>query len=513
MHPPSQTNVEPSVLPESSPVTPESEPPLEEPLLEDPLEEPLLDDPPLDELPLEEPLLDEPPASALPLEASSGAAPSRGPAGFEGPPEPEEHAGTRGAMTSAQPRSAMERAFTLRGYATPMPSRSTPETARVGAWVRRCAPHRPFLSSVFRAGTGIAPAFAMRVQSVLRTLAILPVPLFLACGGGSSGGGNATPSDGGAQGSVDAPSGVTPDGGKPATDAGGVVTPTDSGSTTPEAGDDAGGNVGTDAGAPDAGPIAVPTTKAVMYLDNWSGSFASWATKIDFTKLTHLNLAFATVSGNSDWGTSLGSTSDVQAIVAAAHAKNVKVLASLGGGGGDQSVIGAYKTASNIGPLVANLDAMVSAMNLDGVDVDLESPGDMTSGGNYPAFIKALIATFHPEGKLVTTAEAQYIAQGQNTDAAVVEALNSFDFVNDMIYSATVSDFTNEAGWWTGSPVNLPKDKLVWGVCFDGECANPSVSTVKQLTTMSKDYGGIMIWDYTDGSVGPTMWPAIQSQL
>ena len=248
-----------------------------------------------------------------------------------------------------------------------------------------------------------------------------------------------------------------------------------------------------------------------MYLDNWSGSFASWATKIDFTKMTHLNLAFATVGGNNSWN--LGDTSDVQAIAAAAHAKNVKVLASLGGGGGDQSVIGAYKSASNIGPLVANLDTMVSAMNLDGVDVDLESPGDMTSGGNYPAFVSALISTFHPEGKLVTTALAQYIVQGQNPDATIVATLNSFDFINDMIYSATMSDFTNEANWWTGSPVNLPKEKLVWGVCFDGECANPSVALVQQITTASKAYGGIMIWDYTDGAVGPTMWPAIQSQL
>jgi hypothetical protein len=354
----------------------------------------------------------------------------------------------------------------------------------------------------------------MRVQLLLhRTWAILPVSLVLACGAGSSGGGNASPSDAGAQGSVDGPSGPTkdagPGGGNDARGGG----PTDAGGGTPEAGDDAGGGGGDADTTPDAGPIAVPTTKAVMYLDNWSGSFASWATKLDFTKLTHLNLAFATVSGGNNWGTSLGGTSDVQAIVAAAHAKNVKVLASIGGGGGDQSVIGAYKTASNIDPLVANLDKMVSDMNLDGVDVDLESPGDMQSGGNYPAFISALISTFHAEGKLVTTASAQYIVQGQNPDAKIAAAYNSFDFVNDMIYSATMSDFTNEAGWWTGDPVNLPKDKLVWGVCFDGECANPSVSLVKQITTASKAYGGIMIWDYTDSTVGPTIWPAIQSQL
>jgi hypothetical protein len=350
----------------------------------------------------------------------------------------------------------------------------------------------------------------MRVQSVLcRAFAILPVLLFTACGAGPSSDGNPTAPDSGAQPSQDGGNAPT-DGGQAASDGGGDVAPADAGSgPTPEAGDSAG-----DA-SPDAGPIAIPTTKAVMYLDNWSGSFASWATKIDFTKLTHLNLAFATVTGGNSWGSTLGDTADVQTIAAAAHAKNVQVLVSLGGGGGDRSVIDAYKSASNIGPLVANLDAMVSAMNLDGVDVDLESPGDMTSSGNYPAFVSALISTFRPEGKLVTTALAQYIVQGQNPDATIVATLNSFDFVNDMIYSATASDFTNEAAWWTGSPVGLPKEKLVWGVCFDGggECANPSVTVVKQLTTASKAYGGIMIWDYTDSSVGSMMWPAIQSEL
>ena len=158
---------------------------------------------------------------------------------------------------------------------------------------------------------------------------------------------------------------------------------------------------------------------------------------------------------------------------------------------------------------------MVKAMNLDGVDVDLESSGNMTSGTNYPAFVSQLISTFHPEGKLVTTAEAEYIAQGQNPDPTIVATLLSFDFVNDMIYSASMNDFTNEATWWTGSPVNLPKENLVWGVCFDGggECANPSVAIVQQITTASKGFGGIMIWDYTDSSVGPTIWPAIQSEL
>jgi chitinase len=286
---------------------------------------------------------------------------------------------------------------------------------------------------------------------------------------------------------------------------------TGSGATTPEAGDDSGGNDAVDA-SPDVGAVGIPAVKAVIYLDNWSGSFASWSTKIDFTKMTYLNLAFATVSGTNSWGNSLGDTGDVQTIAAAAHAKGVKVLVSIGGGGGDQTVISAYQSASNIAPLVANLDTMVNAMNLDGVDVDLESPGSMTSSSNYPAFISALISTFHAEGKLVTTASAQYIVQGQNTDAPIVAAVNSFDFINDMVYSNNVSDYTNEASWWTGSPVNLPSQNLVLGICF-GECGGtPTVSMVQQVTMDSLAYGGVMGWDYTDAAES-TLWPAMQGAL
>ena len=115
MHPPSQTN-EPSALPESSWVLPESSSateesaPLEDPPLEElPLEEPLLEEPPLEELPLEEPPLDiAPPESSPPPEAPSGAAPSLDSTGFEAPGA---HAGTRGAVTSAKLQMRTDRAF------------------------------------------------------------------------------------------------------------------------------------------------------------------------------------------------------------------------------------------------------------------------------------------------------------------------------------------------------------------------------------------------------------------
>jgi hypothetical protein len=128
MHPPSQS-IEPSARPESSWVLPESSgtdesgPPLEAPPPEElPLEEPLLEEPPLEEPLLEEPLLEEPPLEEpLPPEVASGAAPSFDSAGLEAPGELEEHAGTRGAVTSAKPKMRRDRAVMFRGKAIPMP--------------------------------------------------------------------------------------------------------------------------------------------------------------------------------------------------------------------------------------------------------------------------------------------------------------------------------------------------------------------------------------------------------
>ncbi len=285
---------------------------------------------------------------------------------------------------------------------------------------------------------------------------------------------------------------------------GGDASTGGSGSGSPEGGDD-GGNGGSDASSD--GTVSVPATKVVMYLPNWAGSYSSWAGMIDFNKMTHLLLAFGTVTGTNGWD--LGAQdSDVQTLAAAAHAKNVKVLVSIGGADGDITIINAYGNQSNITPLVANLDSMVSRLNLDGVDVDLERGNMMQSSSNYPAFVNQLLSTFHPEGKLVTTALAQYIVQDANPDATITKVVNSFDFINDMIYTTNYSDYTNESNWWM-STVNLPKDKLVWGIQFTNGL---STGTAKQITMGSLSYGGVMMWDYTQSTEGQ-LWPAIQSVL
>jgi chitinase len=158
--------------------------------------------------------------------------------------------------------------------------------------------------------------------------------------------------------------------------------------------------------------------------------------------------------------------------------------------------------------LVSNLDAFASRLNLDGVDVDLEQGTLMTSGSNYPAFVRQLLSTFHPEGKLVTSALAQYIVQDANPDTTITSTVNSFDFINDMIYGTKLSDYTNEASWWTGT-IGLANDKLVLGIQF---MSSLSVNTAQTVTTDSKAYGGVMCWEYTQ-STEAQLWPAIQGVL
>jgi GH18 family chitinase len=275
-------------------------------------------------------------------------------------------------------------------------------------------------------------------------------------------------------------------------DAGAAGAPSDSGASN-----GTGGAVGA------AGP------RVVMYLPNWAGSFSSWATKIDFAKMTHLLLAFGTVNtGTNDW--SLGaSDADVKTLVAAAHAAHVKVLVSIGGADDDIGIVNRYATASNIAPLVANLDAFITRLGLDGVDVDLERGTDMRSSGNFAAFAAQLVSTLRPEGKLVTAALAQYIIQDAGANDAVVKKwLAAYDFINLMIYSTSMSTYTKELGWWTNTE-GLPKDKLTWGIEFT---SGLTTDMAKQLTTASKAYGGVMVWEYSQ-KTEPQLWPAVQSSL
>jgi hypothetical protein len=108
--------------------------------------------------------------------------------------------------------------------------------------------------------------------------------------------------------------------------------------------------------------------RVIGYLPNWD--FQVYRT-VDYAALTHVNLAF--INPNSDGDLSHGFESDYtfNEIVSTFHANNVKVIASLGGGG--QS--GNYATLSGASRRDAfndKLIAFASKFNLDGFDLDVE---------------------------------------------------------------------------------------------------------------------------------------------
>ena len=296
-----------------------------------------------------------------------------------------------------------------------------------------------------------------------------------------------------------------------------------------------GGTQGGGAGAGGSAGGATSSVRVVGYLPNYSGSYGDWAKKIDFAKMTHLNLAFATATSNNDWDMG-AADADVKALVDAAHAHGTKVLVSLGGGGGDQSVIARYKNEANIPALIANLDKLVAKHALDGADVDIEDPGNL--GASYSKLVDQMVQTLRPKGKLVTVATAQYL-QDSMSDAT----LHQFDFVNVMIYSS-YADSVGALDYYSNKKA-VPKDKLTLGAGFfgtdssgteygyaeimqaDGQAWDKDQATVggktvhytgvasmKKLADYSKGFGGIMFWELSlDVPGSHSLYKVIQDDM
>jgi chitinase len=212
----------------------------------------------------------------------------------------------------------------------------------------------------------------------------------------------------------------------------------------------------------------------VGYLPNYKGiSFADYANKVDLSHMTHLNLAFGnppkcvgtcTASSDMTFAVKGQSDADVDAIVKWAHAAGVKVLLSIGGGGGDQLILQFY----NVGlsrALVASLNRYVATHHLDGVDVDIEDPSNM--GAPFATFVDTVVTTFRPQGKLVTAAVAKYM-QGSMPDAA----LHRFDFINVMNYSSYTAAVASMQFYTVNKKV--PKSQVVLGLPFFGSAADDS---------------------------------------
>jgi chitinase len=295
-----------------------------------------------------------------------------------------------------------------------------------------------------------------------------------------------------------------------------------------------------------------PHPYLVGYLPFYRGwDWVAYAPKIDFKQMTHLNLAFinppmctgpCTAQSDLTFGAKNLTDAGIDAVVTAAHAHGVKVLASIGGAGGDKNIMQFYNAGLSE-PLAASLTTYIQKHNLDGVDVDIEQPTMM--GVPFTTLVNALVAKLRPQGKLITTAVARYI-QASMQD----EALKQFDIVNVMIYGSY--DKAVAAMTYYNKDKKVPAEKLTLGIGFfgngrvagkhkeenynlllanypnawavdtvgggtfdDGSVFNyEGEATVAQETKLGLQYGGVMIWELSGDDPGPhSILAVIQKNL
>jgi chitinase len=284
--------------------------------------------------------------------------------------------------------------------------------------------------------------------------------------------------------------------------------------------------------------LSMAQKKVIAYIPNWI-DLNSFSTTIQYSKLTHINIAFE----NPDANGYLSFNSGSNAIINAAHAQNVKVFVSLGGGAISEG--GAIRdnyfnliTPGNRTAFIQKIYDYVIAHNFDGVDVDLEGPA---INGDYGGFVIALANKLHSGGKQITAA----LSEGYGGANVPTSTFAAYDWINIMAYDATgpwnpanpgphspYSMAVNQFNYWTGR--GLPASKAIIGLPFYGygfgAAANQGISyaniiaqypgsenqdqvgntiyyngipTIKAKTTFAiQNAGGVMIWELSQDAVG-----------
>ena len=217
-------------------------------------------------------------------------------------------------------------------------------------------------------------------------------------------------------------------------------------------------------------PTAMSPTSAAAEPFRVVGYVTDWDVVVDeiaFEHLTHLNYAFLVPDAN---GTFVGPEhADVlTAVIAAAHAHDVKVLISVGGWGWDEAFEALASQPPARAHFVADLLAYVDSYDLDGVDLDWEYPGPaLGSADSYTHLMTELANGLHARGKLLTAA---VVASGDLAEGVQADVFEVVDFLNVMAYDGPDTNHSSLAyaekalAYWRGRGV--PPEKLVLGVPF-----------------------------------------------
>tara|TARA_B100000768_G_scaffold72304_1_gene69332 strand:+ start:1310 stop:2314 length:1005 start_codon:yes stop_codon:yes gene_type:complete len=222
--------------------------------------------------------------------------------------------------------------------------------------------------------------------------------------------------------------------------------------------------------------------------------------KIDYCKLTHLNLAFANPGSNGKL-----IINDFSGVVVRARNENnnIKIYISIGGGylTDEQALIwsNSIDIKDNRPIIINEIVDFVVDNSLDGVDVDLEWQY-VTSG--YSNFVIELKSALSAKGKGMTAA----LPGTTKFDNITQEALQTFDFINIMAYDFTGpwnptasgqhSSYNNAVesiNFWKNTGIS--QSKLTLGVPFYGydfsNSSNVTSFTFGQMVSTNNSYSEI----------------------
>lgn len=166
--------------------------------------------------------------------------------------------------------------------------------------------------------------------------------------------------------------------------------------------------------------------------------------KAEWSRITHLNVSFinAEETGVIVTGGYMGkgqfglSDVDLKGLVKKAHANDVKVLASLAGGGfwGDEIMKKRYKKLMSEGhrtSFIEKLTTFIAENNLDGIDVDIE--GDAICKDLGPFICELSVACKKNNWEL----SAAWGGRSAWADSVPDDAVQCLDYINIMSYDAT----------------------------------------------------------------------------
>jgi len=279
-----------------------------------------------------------------------------------------------------------------------------------------------------------------------------------------------------------------------------------------------------------AAPAALPNGfRSVGYMPSWSGSVNS----IQYSKLTHINYAFALPNSNGSLQ-AIPDPNKLRSLVSLGHQNGVKVSLAIGGwNDGNDSAFEAL--AGNSGARTTFVNAVMSTIGsygLDGVDIDWEYPDPGTSGNNFTALMQQLSSALHGQGKLLTAA---VVSEGGTANGVQPAVFGMVDWLNIMAYDggsphANYDWSINSVNFWKGR--GLPASKAVLGVPFysrpgyltyaqivamnpanaNVDCINSGgqqcyngIPTIKRKTQWAmSNAGGIMNWELSQDTTGST---------